>query len=175
MTLVTLDPFIRSKWFLGHVNFTCKCVNNNKEGFLTQIRSCPVGGDLQHRDCWVWVPALQTTGIWGRVTLLVSVVSHPAPEHFGDTILFTTDEDILEAIFCSDETFDVDPESPYSLQSEETPRRPSTAGSEGEDRPYTQAGPWAEDRVGLVGRGAPPERFLPLTPRAAGGMKMDSL
>ncbi|XP_032698591.1 LOW QUALITY PROTEIN: protein KIAA0556 homolog [Lontra canadensis] len=70
-----------------------------------------------------------------------------APEHFGDTILFTTDEDILEAIFCSDETFDVDPESPYSLQSEETPRRPSTAGSEGEDRPYTQAGPWAEDRV----------------------------
>ncbi|XP_059271055.1 katanin-interacting protein isoform X1 [Mustela nigripes] len=70
-----------------------------------------------------------------------------APEHFGDTILFTTDELILEAIFCSDETFDVDPESPYSLQSEETPRRPSTAGSEGEDRPYTQAGPWAEDRV----------------------------
>ncbi|XP_030873372.1 protein KIAA0556 homolog, partial [Leptonychotes weddellii] len=69
-----------------------------------------------------------------------------APEHFGDTILFTTDDDILEAIFCLDETFDVDAESPYSLQSEETPRRPSTAGSEGEDRPYTQAGPWAEDQ-----------------------------
>lgn len=95
------------------------------------------------------------------MTLLVSVVSHPAPEHFGDTILFTTDEDILEAIFCSDETFDVDPESPYSLQSEETPRRPSTAGSEGEDRPYTQAGPWAEDRVGLAGRGAPPREISP--------------
>ena len=61
----------------------------------------------------------------------------------------------MEAIFCSDETFDVDAESPYALQNEETPRRPSTAGSDGEDRPYTQAGPWAEDRVGLVGRGAP--------------------
>ncbi|XP_034526111.1 protein KIAA0556 homolog isoform X4 [Ailuropoda melanoleuca] len=81
-----------------------------------------------------------------------------APEHFGDTILFTTDEDILEAIFCSDETFDVDAESPYALQNEETPRRPSTAGSDGEDRPYTQAGPWAEDRV--------PGRELPSSPPA---------
>ncbi|XP_035922111.2 katanin-interacting protein isoform X1 [Halichoerus grypus] len=80
-----------------------------------------------------------------------------APEHFGDTILFTTDDDILEAIFCLDETFDVDAESPYSLQSEETPRRPSTAGSEGEDRPYTQAGPWAEDRApGLERPSSPP-------------------
>ncbi|XP_027965645.1 protein KIAA0556 homolog isoform X4 [Eumetopias jubatus] len=80
-----------------------------------------------------------------------------APEHFGDTILFTTDDDILEAIFCSDETFDVDVESPYSLQSEETPRRPSTAGSDGEDRPYTQAGPWAEDRaLGLERPSSPP-------------------
>ncbi|XP_073744201.1 katanin-interacting protein isoform X4 [Callorhinus ursinus] len=80
-----------------------------------------------------------------------------APEHFGDTILFTTDDDILEAIFCSDETFDVDVESPYSLQSEETPRRPSTAGSDGEDRPYTQAGAWAEDRaLGLERPSSPP-------------------
>ncbi|XP_025775894.1 protein KIAA0556 homolog [Puma concolor] len=67
-----------------------------------------------------------------------------APEHFGDTILFTTDDDILEAIFCSDETFDVDVEGPCSLQSGETLRRPSTADSEGEERPYTQAGSWAE-------------------------------
>uniref|UniRef100_A0A452S005 Katanin interacting protein n=1 Tax=Ursus americanus TaxID=9643 RepID=A0A452S005_URSAM len=81
-----------------------------------------------------------------------------APEHFGDTILFTTDDDILEAIFCSDETFDVDVESPYTLQNEETRRRPSTAGSDGEDRPYTQAGPWAEDRV--------PGRELPSSPPA---------
>lgn len=105
-------------------------------------------------------------GIWGQLTLPVSVVSHPAPEHFGDTILFTTDDDILEAIFCLDETFDVDAESPYSLQSEETPRRPSTAGSEGEDRPYTQAGPWAEDRVGRAGRGAPGEISPPDSARS---------
>nr|CAI9709088.1 unnamed protein product [Rangifer tarandus platyrhynchus] len=69
-----------------------------------------------------------------------------APEHFGDTILFTTDDDILEAIFCSDETFDLDVESVCSLQSEEALRRPSTADGQGEERPYTQAGSWADDR-----------------------------
>lgn len=37
--LIRLDPFIRTKWFLGHVNPICKCVNNNKGGFLTQIRN----------------------------------------------------------------------------------------------------------------------------------------
>ncbi|XP_054438757.1 katanin-interacting protein [Pteronotus mesoamericanus] len=70
-----------------------------------------------------------------------------APEHFGDTILFTTDDDILEAIFCSDETFDVDVESLCSLQCEEALRRPSTADGDGEERPYTQAGLWAGGQV----------------------------
>ncbi|XP_045051269.2 katanin-interacting protein isoform X3 [Desmodus rotundus] len=70
-----------------------------------------------------------------------------APEHFGDTILFTTDEDILEAVFCSDETFDVDVESVCSLQCEEALRRPSTADGDGEERPYTQAGLWPEGQV----------------------------
>ncbi|XP_006859959.1 PREDICTED: uncharacterized protein KIAA0556 homolog [Chrysochloris asiatica] len=72
-----------------------------------------------------------------------------APEHFGDTILFTTDDDILEAIFCSDETFDVDVESVCSLQYDEALRRPSTANGEDDDqdRPFTQAGLWAEDPV----------------------------
>ncbi|KAB0383108.1 hypothetical protein FD755_005025, partial [Muntiacus reevesi] len=82
-----------------------------------------------------------------------------APEHFGDTILFTTDDDILEAIFCSDETFDLDVESLCSLQSEEALRRPSTADGQGEERPYTQAGSWTDDRVGL---GLEPE--LPPSP-----------
>ncbi|XP_055994774.1 katanin-interacting protein [Sorex fumeus] len=67
------------------------------------------------------------------------------PEHFGDTILFTTDDDILEAIFCSDETFDMDGESLCGLQGEEAPRRPSTADGAGDERPYTQAGLGAED------------------------------
>ncbi|XP_023596776.1 katanin-interacting protein [Trichechus manatus latirostris] len=70
-----------------------------------------------------------------------------APEHFGDTILFTTDDDILEAIFCSDGTFDVDVESLCSLQHEEALRRPSTADGEGDARPFTQAGLWADDPV----------------------------
>lgn len=69
-----------------------------------------------------------------------------APEHFGDTILFTTDDDILEAIFCSDETCDLDVESLCSLQSEEALQRPSTADGQGEERPRTQAGSWADDR-----------------------------
>ncbi|XP_029802522.1 protein KIAA0556 homolog isoform X1 [Suricata suricatta] len=80
-----------------------------------------------------------------------------ALEHFGDTILFTTDDDILEAIFCSDATFDVDVEGPCGLRSAETLRRPSTADSDGAERPYTQAGSWAEDRVpGLEAPLSPP-------------------
>nr|KAF6272068.1 hypothetical protein mMyoMyo1_007271 [Myotis myotis] len=67
-----------------------------------------------------------------------------APEHFGDTILFTTDDDILEAIFRSDETFDVDTEGPCSLPCEEALQRPSTADGGTEERPYTQAGLWAQ-------------------------------
>ncbi|XP_051703511.2 katanin-interacting protein isoform X4 [Oryctolagus cuniculus] len=67
-----------------------------------------------------------------------------APEHFGDTILFTTDDDILEAIFCSDATFDLDVESLCHLQPDEALQRPSTADSEGDERPFTQAGLWAD-------------------------------
>ncbi|XP_062036040.1 katanin-interacting protein-like [Lepus europaeus] len=67
-----------------------------------------------------------------------------APEHFGDTILFTTDDDILEAIFCSDATFDLDVESLCPLQPDEALQRPSTADGEGDERPFTQAGLWAD-------------------------------
>ncbi|XP_060222850.1 katanin-interacting protein isoform X2 [Meriones unguiculatus] len=71
-----------------------------------------------------------------------------APEHFGDTILFTMDEDILEAIFCLDETFDMDADSLCGLQPDEALRRPSTADSEDqEERPFTQAGLGAQDQV----------------------------
>ncbi|XP_071067322.1 katanin-interacting protein isoform X4 [Dasypus novemcinctus] len=79
-----------------------------------------------------------------------------APEHFGDTILFTTDDDILEAIFCFDETFEADVEGTCSLQYEDALRRPSTADGEGEERPFTQAGLWAEEPV--------PETELPPSP-----------
>lgn len=86
----------------------------------------------------------------------------PAPEHFGDTILFTTDEDILEAIFCLDETFDMDAESLCGFQPEEALKRPSTADSDGQDeRPFTQAGLGAQDQVGLEwGWGVPLNGFL---------------
>ncbi|XP_077841776.1 katanin-interacting protein isoform X5 [Macaca mulatta] len=79
-----------------------------------------------------------------------------APEHFGDTILFTTDDDILEAIFYSDEMFDLDVGSLDSLQDEEALRRPSTADGEGDERPFTQAGLGADDWV--------PELELPSSP-----------
>lgn len=81
----------------------------------------------------------------------VFLVTHSAPEHFGDTILFTTDDDILEAVFCSDEMFGADVESLCDLQLEETPRRPSTADSDGQERPFTQAGLCTDDWVGLGG------------------------
>ncbi|NXJ68842.1 K0556 protein, partial [Rostratula benghalensis] len=63
-----------------------------------------------------------------------------APEHFGDTILFTTDDDILEAIYCYDETYDGEMESASSLRYEEELKRPKTADREGDERPFTQAG-----------------------------------
>ncbi|XP_032839460.2 katanin-interacting protein isoform X2 [Tyto alba] len=63
-----------------------------------------------------------------------------APEHFGDTILFTTDDDILEAIYCYDETYDGEMESASSLRYEDELKRPTTADREGDERPFTQAG-----------------------------------
>ncbi|KQK84800.1 hypothetical protein AAES_45431 [Amazona aestiva] len=66
--------------------------------------------------------------------------SFRAPEHFGDTILFTTDDDILEAIYCYDETYDGEMENASSLRYEEELKRPTTADREGDERPFTQAG-----------------------------------
>ncbi|NWV86797.1 K0556 protein, partial [Dasyornis broadbenti] len=63
-----------------------------------------------------------------------------APEHFGDTILFTTDDDILEAIYCYDETYDGEMGDSSSLRYEEELKRPTTADREGDERPFTQAG-----------------------------------
>ncbi|NXD25790.1 K0556 protein, partial [Spelaeornis formosus] len=69
-----------------------------------------------------------------------------APEHFGDTILFTTDDDILEAIYCYDETYDGGMEDSSSLRYEEELKRPTTADREGDERPFTQAGLRTEDQ-----------------------------
>ncbi|NWW18030.1 K0556 protein, partial [Falcunculus frontatus] len=69
-----------------------------------------------------------------------------APEHFGDTILFTTDDDILEAIYCYDETYDGEMGDSSSLRYEEELKRPTTADREGDERPFTQAGLRTEDQ-----------------------------
>ncbi|NWU60456.1 K0556 protein, partial [Pterocles burchelli] len=69
-----------------------------------------------------------------------------APEHFGDTILFTTDDDILEAIYCYDETYDGEMEDVSSLRFKEELKRPKTADREGDERPFTQAGLRTEDQ-----------------------------
>ncbi|XP_037766831.1 katanin-interacting protein isoform X8 [Chelonia mydas] len=73
-------------------------------------------------------------------------LTHTAPEHFGDTILFTTDDDILEAIFCYDETYDGEIENVCSLRYEEELKRPRTADGEGDERPFTQAGLRTDDK-----------------------------
>ncbi|XP_051789759.1 katanin-interacting protein [Erpetoichthys calabaricus] len=69
-----------------------------------------------------------------------------ALEQFGDTILFTTDDDILEAMSRHDDTFDGDTEGTQGLVTEEELNRPRTADGEGEERPFTQAGFRAEQQ-----------------------------
>ncbi|XP_073503904.1 katanin-interacting protein isoform X2 [Phyllobates terribilis] len=62
-------------------------------------------------------------------------------EQFGDTILFTTDDDILQAMSVYDETFEEDFESTDLRTDEEIVKtRPRTADSGEEERPFTQAG-----------------------------------
>ncbi|KAM9305565.1 katanin-interacting protein [Gastrophryne carolinensis] len=62
-------------------------------------------------------------------------------EQFGDTILFTTSDEILQAISIHDETFDEELESTILQIDEEALKcRPRTADSGGEERPFTQAG-----------------------------------
>ncbi|KAJ7306069.1 hypothetical protein JRQ81_010435 [Phrynocephalus forsythii] len=64
-----------------------------------------------------------------------------APEHFGDTILFTTEEEILEAIFRYDTSCEgEEAESLGGWQPKEELKRPQTADGEGDERPFTQAG-----------------------------------
>ncbi|XP_056152996.1 katanin-interacting protein [Lampris incognitus] len=66
-------------------------------------------------------------------------------DQFGDTILFTTDDEILEAMSCYDETFQSEGGGADSLVYEEELQRPRTADGEGEERPFTQAGFREED------------------------------
>uniref|UniRef100_A0A8C2X7G3 Katanin interacting protein n=1 Tax=Cyclopterus lumpus TaxID=8103 RepID=A0A8C2X7G3_CYCLU len=77
-------------------------------------------------------------------------------DQFGDTILFTTDDEILEAMSHYDETFLSEGEGPESLAAEEELQRPCTADGEGEERPFTQAGFREEDlkvSTGLISSG----------------------
>ncbi|CAN9508536.1 unnamed protein product [Ophioblennius macclurei] len=66
-------------------------------------------------------------------------------DQFGDTILFTTDDEILEAMSRYDETFLSEGDGPESSAYEEELQRPRTADGEGEERPFTQAGFREED------------------------------
>uniref|UniRef100_A0A671RBY8 Katanin interacting protein n=1 Tax=Sinocyclocheilus anshuiensis TaxID=1608454 RepID=A0A671RBY8_9TELE len=66
-----------------------------------------------------------------------------ALDQFGDTILFTTDDDILEAMAQYDDTFGSEMGGP-GVEEEEL-QRPRTADGEGEERPFTQAGFRKED------------------------------
>uniref|UniRef100_A0A8C3JNX2 KIAA0556 n=1 Tax=Calidris pygmaea TaxID=425635 RepID=A0A8C3JNX2_9CHAR len=83
-----------------------------------------------------------------------------APEHFGDTILFTTDDDILEAVYCYDETYDGEMENASSLRYEEELKRPTTADREGDERPFTQAGLRTENQQ--------PDPFSECIPKESG-------
>ncbi|XP_067859220.1 katanin-interacting protein isoform X2 [Heptranchias perlo] len=67
-----------------------------------------------------------------------------ALEQFGDTILFTTDDEILDAMSQYDETFTANIDYTQPLAFEEEINRPSTA-DDGDERPFTQAGFRTED------------------------------
>uniref|UniRef100_I3KVF9 KATNIP domain-containing protein n=1 Tax=Oreochromis niloticus TaxID=8128 RepID=I3KVF9_ORENI len=88
-------------------------------------------------------------------------------DQFGDTILFTTDDEILEAMSRYDETFLSEGESPESMVYEEELQRPRTADGEGEERPFTQAGFREEDltlKLQLNSTMSPSEESLELIP-----------
>ncbi|XP_051877498.1 katanin-interacting protein isoform X2 [Pristis pectinata] len=68
-----------------------------------------------------------------------------ALEQFGDTILFTTDDDILDAMSRYDETFTANIDYTLPLTLEEELNRPGTA-DDGDERPFTQAGFRSEDK-----------------------------
>ncbi|XP_041364093.1 katanin-interacting protein-like [Gigantopelta aegis] len=69
-------------------------------------------------------------------------------EAFGDTILFTMDENILELVSKNDEAFEGD----LFSSEEEDIERPSTADNDSDDRPFTRA-------AGV------PQKPVPVTPR----------
>lgn len=74
-----------------------------------------------------------------------TAVFFPGLDQFGDTILFTTDDVILEAMSRYDETFLSESDAGDSQVYEEELQRPRTADGEGEERPFTQAGFREED------------------------------
>uniref|UniRef100_A0A8C1GUB8 KATNIP domain-containing protein n=1 Tax=Cyprinus carpio TaxID=7962 RepID=A0A8C1GUB8_CYPCA len=71
-------------------------------------------------------------------------------DQFGDTILFTTDDDILEAMAQFDDTFRGEMEKGGPGEEEEELQRPRTADGEGEERPFTQAGFRKEDTLSHI-------------------------
>lgn len=75
----------------------------------------------------------------------ILVLFSSALDQFGDTILFTTDDDILEAMAQFDDTFGGEMEMGGPSVEEEELQRPRTADGEGEERPFTQAGFRMED------------------------------
>ncbi|XP_068160932.1 katanin-interacting protein isoform X2 [Antennarius striatus] len=85
------------------------------------------------------------SGVLWCVFLFIHPVIISELDQFGDTILFTTDDEILEAMSHYDETFFCEGEGPEGLIHEEELQRPRTADGEGEERPFTQAGFRDED------------------------------
>ncbi|XP_069762164.1 katanin-interacting protein isoform X2 [Narcine bancroftii] len=69
-----------------------------------------------------------------------------ALEQFGDTILFTTDDDILDAMSQYDETFVANTDYTLQLAHEEELNRPGTA-NDGDERPITEAGFASKDKL----------------------------
>ncbi|XP_069839756.1 katanin-interacting protein isoform X2 [Dendropsophus ebraccatus] len=133
---VWLAPFTPGKMHLIYLDFTSPCKvamiriwNYNK----SRIHSFRGVKDIEI--------LLDHTVIFKGEIAKASGTLTGSAEQFGDTILFTTDDDILQAMSVYDETFDEDFESTDLQMDEEIVKtRPRTADSGEEERPYTQAG-----------------------------------
>ncbi|KAM3916588.1 katanin-interacting protein isoform 1-T1 [Leptodactylus fuscus] len=133
---VWLAPFTSGKLHFIYLDFTSPCKvamiriwNYNK----SRIHSFRGVKDIE-------ILLDQNVIFKGEIAKASGTLSGSA-EQFGDTILFTTDDDILQAMSVYDETFDEEFESTDLQMDEEIVKtRPRTADSGGEERPFTQAG-----------------------------------
>ncbi|XP_078096139.1 katanin-interacting protein [Mustelus asterias] len=135
-----LAPFTPGRFHLIYIDFVNPC-------HLAMIRIWNYNKSRIHSFRGIKDVEMSLNGklIFRGEIAKASGILNGALEQFGDTILFTTDDEILDAMSQYDETFASNIDYSQPLTFEEELNRPSTADGEGDERPFTQAGFRAED------------------------------